>query len=46
MMKRCPACSSYTMEEKHCGKTSISVHPAKYSPLDKWKEYRRKGYEE
>ncbi len=40
---KCSACDAYTMEEKHCGKKTLNTGPAKYSPEDKYAEYRRKA---
>jgi len=38
---KCPVCQEYTMKAMHCKKT-ITIKPAKYSPLDKFGSYRRK----
>tara|TARA_Y100000034_G_scaffold128103_1_gene182145 strand:- start:271 stop:426 length:156 start_codon:yes stop_codon:yes gene_type:complete len=41
---KCDGCNIYTLEKNcmKCNKKTISIKPAKYSPLDKWGEYRRK----
>jgi H/ACA ribonucleoprotein complex subunit 3 len=44
-IKRCHACGEYTLKDtcKTCsGKTEI-IRPPKYSPEDKYGEYRRKA---
>ncbi|NYZ78106.1 hypothetical protein H0N96_01755 [Candidatus Micrarchaeota archaeon] len=33
MLERCPK----------CGAAARAAHPAKYSPVDKWGEYRRRN---
>ncbi|MEK6904458.1 MAG: nucleolar RNA-binding Nop10p family protein, partial [Nanoarchaeota archaeon] len=40
---RCEKCLEYTLNEKcnKCGSKAVSPRPAKYSPLDKWGEWRR-----
>jgi H/ACA ribonucleoprotein complex subunit 3 len=43
-MRKCPECGAYTMAERHCAAT-VSVYPPKYSPADKYGEYRRKAKE-
>jgi H/ACA ribonucleoprotein complex subunit 3 len=47
-IRKCEVCGSYTMKETHCGKTTLTAHPPKYSPEDKYAKYRRmeKGIEE
>ena len=37
---KCPVCQEYTLKKSHCTKT-ITIKPAKYSPVDKWGKYRR-----
>ncbi|MBI2672140.1 ribosome biogenesis protein [Candidatus Woesearchaeota archaeon] len=39
---KCVNCGSYTMKEEHCSKKTINPKPAKYSPEDKYQEYRLK----
>lgn len=43
-MKKCKNCGRYTFREEcpECGKETASPHPAKFSPEDKYGEYRRK----
>ena len=44
---KCETCESYGLTEKcECGKTRIRVNPPKYTPEDKYAEYRRKAKEE
>ena len=39
---KCVVCNSYTLKEKHCEKQTINPKPAKYSPDDKYQDYRIK----
>ncbi len=39
---KCVTCDSYTLKHLHCEQKTISIKPAKYSPIDKWGAYRRK----
>lgn len=40
---KCKKCGSYTMNKVcKCGGEAVSPKPAKYSPEDKYGEYRRK----
>jgi H/ACA ribonucleoprotein complex subunit 3 len=39
----CSVCKKYTMEEFHCSSKSVLPQPAKWSPDDKYGEYRRKA---
>ncbi len=44
---RCQKCSKYTLtSECECGGTAIENKPPKYSPEDKYADYRRKAKEE
>ena len=44
---KCPNCKSYGLKEKcSCGATRAKPKPPKYSPEDKYGEYRRKFKEE
>ena len=45
---KCSSCSLYTMEQKcpSCGSSAFVAKPAKYSPEDKYGEYRRRAKEE
>jgi H/ACA ribonucleoprotein complex subunit 3 len=43
-MKRCPECREYSLNDIcKCGKATITPLPAKYSPDDRYGEYRRRG---
>jgi len=44
LLKKC-VCGTYSMEEKcgKCGEKTYSTHPPKYSPEDKFAQYRRKA---
>jgi H/ACA ribonucleoprotein complex subunit 3 len=37
---KCVDCGSYTMKEEHCSKRTVNPKPAKFSPEDKYQEYR------
>ena len=41
-IRKCKKCGNYTLKDKckKCGNSSISVHPAKFSPDDKYLKYR------
>lgn len=41
-LRRCPACSTYTMKMQcpKCQDDTASVHPARFSPDDKYLKYR------
>lgn len=45
LLKYCPHCDRYTFEDKcpACGRPTVIAHPPKYSPKDKYGEYRRKA---
>jgi len=34
------------MKSEHCGKKTVQTKPAKYSPEDKWAEWRRRARKE
>jgi H/ACA ribonucleoprotein complex subunit 3 len=43
---KCSECGEYTLEQKtcpHCGHPVYDPRPAKYSPQDKYGEYRRRA---
>ena len=42
LMFRCVDCGRYTLSEKcpHCGGRTVTPHPARYSPDDKYARYR------
>jgi len=39
---KCIKCGIYTLKATHCEKETINPKPAKYSPEDKYQEYRAK----
>ncbi|MFH2021175.1 MAG: nucleolar RNA-binding Nop10p family protein [archaeon] len=44
---KCQTCGKYTMEKDcECGGAAIENKPPKYSPEDKYGEYRRRAKEE
>ncbi len=41
---KCPNCKSYGLKEScACGSKRVRVRPAKYSPDDKYADYRRQA---
>ncbi|MDG6964820.1 MAG: RNA-protein complex protein Nop10 [Nitrososphaerota archaeon] len=42
LMLKCSKCSRYTLAEqcKRCGERTVTVHPARYSPDDRYARYR------
>jgi H/ACA ribonucleoprotein complex subunit 3 len=49
MMLKCVACGRYTLSDKcpRCGGQTVTVHPARYSPDDRYARYRSPlAYEE
>ncbi|MCK5107375.1 MAG: RNA-protein complex protein Nop10 [Nanoarchaeota archaeon] len=42
---KCSFCKTYTLKEKcpKCNKQTIMPKPAKYSPIDKYADYRRQA---
>jgi len=40
-IKKCKSCGEVTLLLEHCGEKSISVHPPKYNPNDRYAKYRR-----
>ncbi|MDG6898969.1 MAG: RNA-protein complex protein Nop10 [Nitrososphaerota archaeon] len=49
LMLKCDKCNRYTMCEKcpKCGAQTVTVHPARYSPDDRYARYRSpSAYEE
>lgn len=43
---KCFACGKFTMNELCvCGEKALTVRPPKYSPQDKYADYRRKAKE-
>ena len=41
-LRKCTKCKKYTLKDacKKCGDKTASVHPAKFSPDDKYLRYR------
>ncbi len=41
-MRKCPDCKRYTLKDEcpKCGNKTVTVHPGKYSPDDKYARYR------
>ncbi|MEJ2272167.1 MAG: RNA-protein complex protein Nop10 [Candidatus Bathyarchaeota archaeon] len=41
-LRKCVSCFHYTLKDKcpKCGEKTISAHPAKFSPDDKYMKYR------
>jgi H/ACA ribonucleoprotein complex subunit 3 len=49
VMLKCSGCGRYTLSEKcpRCGGKTVTVHPARYSPDDRYARYRSQlAYEE
>ncbi|RLE84342.1 MAG: RNA-protein complex protein Nop10 [Thermoprotei archaeon] len=44
LIRKCPSCKRYTLMEvcPKCGERTRSPHPPKFSPEDRYGEYRRK----
>jgi len=42
LLRRCSSCSRYTLQMKcpKCGGETVSPHPAKFSPQDRYIKYR------
>jgi len=42
LMAKCGECGRYTLAEKcpRCGGKTVTVHPARYSPDDRYARYR------
>ena len=47
-IRKCPRCGRYTVKEKcpDCDLGTITAHPAKYSPDDRYGKYRRISIQE
>ena len=43
---KCVVCNEYTMNDTHCDNKTLPVKPAKWSPEDKYGEYRRRAKKE
>ena len=44
LLRKCPQCGQYTLREQcpKCGGTTLMPIPARYSPDDRYGEYRRR----
>ncbi|MEA5037919.1 MAG: RNA-protein complex protein Nop10 [Methanocorpusculum sp.] len=42
-IRRCPECNTFTLFTicQKCGSSTVSAHPARYSPEDPYGKYRR-----
>ncbi len=42
LLRKCTGCHRYTLKEMcpHCGGATVSPHPAKYSPDDKYQRLK------
>ncbi|MCX6693817.1 MAG: RNA-protein complex protein Nop10 [Methanomicrobiales archaeon] len=42
-IRRCPVDQTYSLQERcpGCGSVTMTAHPARYSPQDRYGEYRR-----
>ena len=47
-IRRCPACGRYSVKDRceDCGHDTVTAHPAKYSPDDRYGKYRRISVQE
>ncbi|MFP6585394.1 MAG: RNA-protein complex protein Nop10 [Candidatus Nitrosopelagicus sp.] len=47
-LRKCSACKMYTMKDtcKKCNEPTVLVHPAKFSPDDKYLKMRMSGKED
>ncbi len=45
LIRKCPKCSRYTLKENCpvCGTQTVSPHPPRFSPSDKYARYRGGG---
>ncbi|MEL9999669.1 MAG: RNA-protein complex protein Nop10 [Thermoplasmata archaeon] len=43
-IKKCPKCKTYTLKDfcPKCGNATVYIAPPRFSPVDKYGEYRRK----
>ncbi|MFQ6011939.1 MAG: RNA-protein complex protein Nop10 [Nitrososphaerales archaeon] len=44
LLRQCPKCSRFTLKQEcpDCGSVTISPHPPKFSPQDRYARYRVK----
>ncbi|MBU0591668.1 RNA-protein complex protein Nop10 [Candidatus Micrarchaeota archaeon] len=40
-IRRCFACGGYTLSTIHCEKSTVSAHPPKFNPDDRFGDQRR-----
>ena len=40
-LRKCLRCGEYTLLEIHCEEKTVSAHPPKYNPNDRYAKYRR-----
>ena len=40
-VKKCVTCGEYTLLAEHCEGKTVSVHPPRYNPNDRYAKYRR-----
>ena len=47
-IRKCPKCGRYSLEMKcsDCGMDTVTSHPARYSPDDRYGKYRRMSIQE
>jgi H/ACA ribonucleoprotein complex subunit 3 len=45
LMRKCPSCKRYTLKEScpACGGRTVSPHPPRFSPEDKYADYRARS---
>jgi rRNA maturation protein Nop10 len=41
-LKLCAVCRTYTLEKRHCDRSTVSAHPAPFNPNDPHGDSRRK----
>ena len=43
-MRKCPSCGRYTLKDRcpECGEPTVSPIPPRFSPEDRYGEYRRR----
>jgi H/ACA ribonucleoprotein complex subunit 3 len=45
-LRKCTVCREYTMKAEHCSAPTVTAYPPKFSPQDKYAEYRQKARSE
>lgn len=43
ILRYCSKCETYTLQEECCSQKTTKPQPPKYSPQDRYGEYRRKA---